>query len=101
MAQRLIGKARRQALTEIRGWVEVEDRDAIRKTFHFQDFGEAFAFMTRIALFAEKADHHPEWYNIYNRVEVILSTHDADGLTQRDIDLARAIDEIAPDRDKR
>lgn len=101
MAQRLTGNARRQALTEIRGWVEVEDRDAIRKTFHFQDFGEAFAFMTRVALFAEKADHHPEWYNIYNRVEVILSTHDADGLTQRDIDLARAIDEIAPDRDKR
>lgn len=101
MAQRLTGNARRKALTEIRGWVEVEDRDAIRKTFHFQDFGEAFAFMTRIALFAEKADHHPEWYNIYNRVEVILSTHDADGLTQRDIDLARAIDEIAPDRDKR
>lgn len=100
MAGRLSGAARKAALREIAGWTEVEDRDAIRKTYHFADFGEAFAFMARVALIAEKADHHPEWFNVYNRVEVILSTHDADGVTRKDIDLALAMDRVAPARDR-
>jgi len=101
MVERLIGAKRKEAVAELRGWTEVEDRDAIRKTFHFGNFSEAWAFMARIALLAEKMDHHPEWFNVYNRVEIILSTHDVEGLSQRDITLAHAIDEIAPARDKR
>ena len=100
MSDKLTGEARRTALRELHGWSEVEDRDAIRKTFHFADFGEAFAFMTRVALAAEKHNHHPEWFNVYNRVEVILTSHDVDGLSRRDIAMARAIDEIAPPRDR-
>lgn len=69
--------------------------DGIRRTFTFADFVEAFSFMTGVALLAEKADHHPEWSNVWNRVEILLTTHDADGLSQRDIDLARAIDRLA------
>ena len=80
--------------------MEVTDRDAIRKTFHFADFGEAFAFMTRVALIAEKMDHHPEWLNVYNRVEVILATHTVDGVSDLDIKLARAMDQLAPARDR-
>ena len=101
MVERLIGAKRKEAVAELRGWTEVEDRDAIRKTFHFGNFSEAWAFMSRIALLAEKMDHHPEWFNVYNRVEIILSTHDVEGLSQRDVTLAHAIDEIAPTRDKR
>jgi len=101
MGERLIGAKRKEAVGELRGWSEVEDRDAIRKVFHFGTFSEAWAFMTRIALLAEKMDHHPEWFNAYNRVEIILSTHDVEGLSQRDMTLAHAIDEIAPARDKR
>lgn len=71
------------------GWEMVEDRDAITRRFKFADFAEAFGWMTRIALVAEKMDHHPEWFNVYNRVHVTLTTHDADGLSQRDIALAR------------
>jgi 4a-hydroxytetrahydrobiopterin dehydratase len=100
VSDKLTGEARRTALRELHGWSEVEDRDAIRKTFHFVDFGEAFAFMTRVALAAEKHDHHPEWFNVYNRVEVILTSHDVEGLSHRDVILARLIDEIAPPRDK-
>ena len=100
MSDKLTGEARRTALRELHGWSEVDDRDAIRRTYHFADFGEAFAFMTRVALLAEKLDHHPEWFNVYNRVEVILTSHDVEGLTKRDVSLARAIDEIAPSRDK-
>jgi 4a-hydroxytetrahydrobiopterin dehydratase len=100
MAEKLVGAARQAALGELRGWAEVEDRDAIRKTYHFEDFNEAFGFMSRIALAAERMDHHPEWFNVYNRVEIILSTHDADGLSERDIRLARFIDRIAPARDQ-
>ena len=70
------------------GWEMVEGRDAIKKSFQFQDFNEAFGFMTRVALKADKMDHHPEWFNVYNRVEVTLSTHDCQGLSQRDITLA-------------
>src|SRR5215469_14261493 len=101
MVERLVGAARHAALREIHGWIEVEDRDAIRKSYHFGDFSEAWAFMSRMALLAEKMDHHPELFNVYNRVEVILSTHDAGGLSDRDIRLAHAIDEIAPERDRR
>ena len=100
MSDKLSGEARRTALRELHGWSEVEDRDAIRKTFHFADFGEAFAFMTRVALAAEKHNHHPEWFNVYNRVEVILTSHDVEGLSRRDITMARTIEEIAPLRDR-
>jgi 4a-hydroxytetrahydrobiopterin dehydratase len=101
MVERLVGAARQTALHELHGWVEVEDRDAIRKSYHFENFSEAWGFMSRIALLAEKMDHHPELFNVYNRVEVVLSTHDADGLSELDIKLAHAIDEIAPVRDRR
>ena len=100
MADKLFGAARKTALHELHGWAEVEDRDAIRKTFHFGDFGEAWAFLSRVALLAEKADHHPEIFNVYNRVELILASHDVDGLSERDVRLARAIDAIAPARDR-
>jgi 4a-hydroxytetrahydrobiopterin dehydratase len=101
MVERLVGAARHAALREIHGWSEVEDRDAIRKSYHFSDFSEAWSFLSRIALAAEKMDHHPEIFNVYNRVEIILSTHDADGLSERDIRLARTIDEVAPERDRK
>src|SRR5215813_2755689 len=81
MVERLVGAARHTALREIHGWVEVEDRDAIRKSYHFGNFSEAWGFMSRMALLAEKMDHHPELFNVYNRVEVVLSTHD--GWAQR------------------
>jgi 4a-hydroxytetrahydrobiopterin dehydratase len=100
VSDKLTGEARRTALRELHGWTEVEDRDAIRKTFHFADFNEAFGFMTRVAIMAEKLNHHPEWFNVYNRVEVILTSHDVEGLTKRDATLAHAIDEIAPPRDR-
>lgn len=77
------------------GWSAVEGRDAIHKTFVFADFTEAFAFMTRTALWAEKWNHHPEWSNVYKTVEVTLTTHDADGLSELDVKLARKMDEIA------
>lgn len=101
MVERLVGAARHAAIHELHGWAEVADRDAIRKSYHFGDFSEAWGFISRIALLAEKMDHHPELFNVYNRVEIVLSTHDAGGLSERDIKLARAIDEIAPDRDRR
>jgi 4a-hydroxytetrahydrobiopterin dehydratase len=100
MVERLAGAARKAALKELHGWSEVEDRDAIRKTYHFGNFREAWGFMSQVALIAEKMDHHPEWFNVYNRVEVILTTHDAAGLAERDIRLAHAIDELAPTRDR-
>ena len=76
------------------GWKMVEGRDAIKKQFNFVDFNEAFGFMTRVALKADKMDHHPEWFNVYNKVEVTLSTHDCSGLSERDIKLATFIDSI-------
>jgi 4a-hydroxytetrahydrobiopterin dehydratase len=99
MVERLTGAERKAVLRELKDWSEVEDRDAIRKTFHFADFKEAFSFMTRVALQAERMDHHPEWFNVYNRVEIVLSTHDADGVSQRDVTLARFIEQVAPERD--
>lgn len=92
---RLTEAERAHALASLPGWELVEGRDAIRRRFRFPSFGEAFAFMTRVALLAEKMDHHPEWSNVYDRVEIVLSTHDAGGLTSLDIALARAIDACA------
>jgi len=80
------------ALTLLPHWTLSEDTLAIRRTLVFGDFAQAFGFMARVALVAEKADHHPEWFNVYNRVEVRLTTHDAGGLSQRDVALAQAID---------
>jgi len=77
------------------GWTELEDRDAVRKTFIFGDFVAAWGFMSRVALAAEKADHHPEWFNVYNKVEITLTTHDAGGLSERDVALAAIIDRLA------
>jgi 4a-hydroxytetrahydrobiopterin dehydratase len=90
--------ARAAALAELAHWQEVAGRDAITRRFEFADFNQAFAFMTRVALLAEKMDHHPEWSNVYNRVEVALSTHDAGGVTEKDIAMARAMDGYASKR---
>ncbi len=95
MADRLQGAARIKAVQELDGWSDVSGRDAITKTFRFKNFREAFAFMTEAALVAEKMDHHPEWFNVYGRVEVTLTTHAAQGLTALDITLAQKMDEIA------
>jgi 4a-hydroxytetrahydrobiopterin dehydratase len=92
---KLEGEARRMALARLKGWTEAKGRDAIYRKFTFRDFNEAFGFMTRAALVAEKMDHHPEWSNVYKTVEVTLSTHDAGGLTERDIKLAEAMDRLA------
>ena len=89
MTEKLTGAARDTAIRDLNGWAEVPGRDAIIKTFTFKDFNAAFGFMSRAALQAEKMDHHPEWYNIYNRVEVTLATHDAGGVTQKDIEPLR------------
>ena len=84
------------ALSRLSGWSRPEgDRDAIQKTFRFKDFNAAFGFMTRVAIRAEQLDHHPEWFNVYNRVEVLLATHDADGVTELDVTLASFMDEVA------
>lgn len=95
MTEKLTGVARESAIRSLDSWAEVPGRDAIIKTFTFKDFNAAFGFMSRAALKAEKMDHHPEWYNIYNRVEVTLATHDAGGVTQKDIDLAAFMDRAA------
>ncbi len=94
MAKKLEGAERVEALGDIKGWSEVEGRDAIEKTFTFKDFDEAFGWMTRVASIAEDMNHHPEWFNVWNRVDVTLSTHDAGGLTGRDIALAKKMDEV-------
>ncbi|MBU1379130.1 MAG: 4a-hydroxytetrahydrobiopterin dehydratase [Alphaproteobacteria bacterium] len=84
------------ALKQLSGWAVADGpRDAIAKTFRFSDFAAAFGFMTRIAIMAEKLDHHPEWFNVYNRVDVILTTHDADGVTALDVTLAGLMDMAA------
>ena len=95
MAQKLDAQARKAALARLKGWNEASGRDAITKKFVFKDFNEAFGFMARAALVAEKLDHHPEWFNVYKTVEVTLSTHDAGGLTELDVKLAEAMDQIA------
>lgn len=84
------------AVARLSGWSKLAgDRDAIQKTFKFKDFNEAFGFMTRVAIRADQLDHHPEWFNVYNRVEVLLATHDADGVTDLDVTLASFMDEVA------
>ena len=95
MATKLAGKDRATALAMLSGWSEVAGRDAISKKFVFKDFNQAFGFMTRAALVAEKMDHHPEWFNVYKTVDVTLSTHDAGGVTALDIELAKAMNAIA------
>lgn len=95
MATKLTESERAEALASIGDWSLVDGRDAITRTFRFKDFNAAFGFMSRAALKAEKMDHHPEWFNVYNRVEVTLSTHDAGGLTELDIKLARFMDRVA------
>jgi 4a-hydroxytetrahydrobiopterin dehydratase len=95
MAAKLTGEARKAALAKLSGWSDVSGRDAITKKFTFKDFNQAFGFMARAALVAEKMDHHPEWFNVYKTVEVTLSTHDAGGLTDLDVKLAGAMDKIA------
>ena len=92
---RLSLEERQVALADLPGWSWDEARDAIARSFSFKDFSEAFAFMTRVALAAEKADHHPEWSNVWNRVDIRLTTHDDGGLTGRDVALAKRIDALA------
>ncbi|MDT7534926.1 4a-hydroxytetrahydrobiopterin dehydratase [Sphingobium sp. SA2] len=92
MIATLTQEQRAAALAELPEWTVVAEPDGISRRFVFRDFVAAFGFMTRVAIVAEKADHHPEWSNVYNRVDIILTTHDAGGLSQRDVDLARAID---------
>ncbi len=86
---------RAAALVELKGWSLVEGRDAIFRRFTFKNFNAAFGFMTRVALEAEKHDHHPEWTNVYRTVDIVLTSHDVKGLSQRDVDLARIIQAIA------
>jgi 4a-hydroxytetrahydrobiopterin dehydratase len=95
MNERIEGVARVKALQGLPGWEDVAGRDAICKTYRFKNFRQAFAFMAEAALVAEKMDHHPEWSNVYGKVEVILTTHAAHGLTQLDVTLAQKMDEIA------
>lgn len=94
MAELLTADERRSALAELEGWQESADGKALIKSFRFKSFNAAFAFMTRAALAAEKMDHHPDWTNVYNRVDVRLSTHNAGGVTQLDIKLARKMNEF-------
>ena len=95
MIEKLKGTAREKALAGLKGWTKVRGRDAIEKSYRFKDFNEAFGWMSRIALVAEKVDHHPEWANVYNRVEVVLTTHDAGGVSENDIAMAKAMDRLA------
>ena len=97
MTEKLTGAARAAALADLAatGWTEADGRDAIEKTFRFKSFAEAFGWMSQVAIRAEKMDHHPEWFNVYNRVEVVLTTHDADGLSALDVKLAKIMDGAA------
>jgi len=94
MTDKLTGKARSRALKPLKHWSKVRGRDAIKRSLKFADFGEAFAFMTRVALKADQMDHHPEWSNVYSSVEVVLSTHDAGGVSDKDVALAKFIDSV-------
>lgn len=93
--EKLLGAEREAALAELPDWGIVDGRDAIARSFKFKNFSQAFAFMTRCAMKAEQMDHHPEWFNVYNRVDVTLATHDVDGLSGLDITLAKFMDKIA------
>ena len=92
MVERLSDAERAAALAELDGWSMADGREAIRKTFEFRNFNEAFGFMSRVAMQAEKLDHHPEWFNVYTRVEITLTTPDCDGLSERDVTLAKRIE---------
>jgi 4a-hydroxytetrahydrobiopterin dehydratase len=94
MIHKLTPEERAAQVAELHGWQTAAGRDAIQRHFEFADFNEAFGFMTRVAIKAQEMDHHPEWFNVYNKVEITLSTHEANGLTERDIQLARFIDTI-------
>ena len=94
MVTQLDAAGRAALARDLPGWSMAEGRDAITRSFRFTDFSEAWAFMSRVALLAEKHDHHPEWFNVWNRVEITLSTHDAGGLSVRDVALAKAIDAL-------
>lgn len=97
MTDKLTGTARAEALKPLlqAGWAEAEDRDAIVKTFTFKNFVDAFGWMTRVAIWSEKWNHHPEWFNVYKTVQVTLSTHDAGGLTELDVKLATKMEALA------
>lgn len=95
MVEKLSERERADFLKQNPGWTVLDDRDAVKKTFVFDDFNAAWGFMTKVALAAEKADHHPEWFNVYSKVEITLTTHDADGLSERDVELAGFIDRVA------
>ena len=97
MVARLSDAERADALRSLNGWRWDAVRGGIARSFEFGDFGEAFAFMTRVALEAEKANHHPEWSNVWNRVDIFLTTHDSGGITANDVALATKIDRIRPD----
>ena len=97
MVEKLNAEVRARALAKLPGWSPVEGRDAIKKSFQFKDFNQAWAFMSRIAPAAEAMNHHPEWSNVYNRVDIVLTTHDCGGLSERDIELARKIEELVGD----
>lgn len=94
MIEQLSEEERADALDGLPDWDYDDGRDAIRRSFTFENFSEAFAFMTQVALLAEKADHHPEWFNVYNRVDIMLTTHDAGGLSARDVEMAGQIDAL-------
>lgn len=91
---KLVGEAREKALADLPGWSLAEGRDAICRTFRFDDFSAAFGFMSRVALAAEKMDHHPDWTNVYNRVDIELTSHDLGGISERDVRLARSINSL-------
>ncbi len=95
MSEKLAGEARNEAIGSLDGWSEVDGRDAISKSFQFKDFNAAFGWMSRVAMVAEKMDHHPEWFNVYRTVDVTLATHDAGGVTEKDIALAKVMDSFA------
>lgn len=94
MVARLTDGLREESLATLPDWRWDAERDAITRRFEFRDFSQAFGFMSRVALLAEKADHHPEWSNVWNKVDILLTTHDADGLSTRDIQMAQAIDAL-------
>lgn len=95
MAEKLAGDARLRALAELDGWIDANGRDAISKTYKFEDFAEAFGWMARVADVAEEMNHHPEWFNVYNKIDVTLSTHDSGGVTELDVKLAKRMDDLA------
>ena len=94
---RLEGAAREQALKALSAWQNVQGRDAIERHLRFNDFSAAFAFMTRVAFIAETMNHHPEWFNVWSKVHITLTSHDVSGVSSRDIDLAKEIDRLAED----